>query len=98
MTSCSLPSLQIYHATCHREATTSASSLVTRLKSEFGTGSRASTPEVNSSRFTPPFVRRSPSRSPLSSPPRLIGTKRKFEHEPTIMAGHTPPVKKLALA
>ncbi|KAL9712870.1 mRNA 3' end processing factor [Leucoagaricus gongylophorus] len=89
---------KVYHATCHREATTSASNLVTRLKSEFGTGSRASTPEVTSSGFMPPFVRRSPSRSPLSSPPKLVGTKRKVERELSTEAGHTPPFKKLALA
>ncbi|KAJ3568610.1 hypothetical protein NP233_g5605 [Leucocoprinus birnbaumii] len=45
---------RVYHATCHAEATSSASNLVTRLKSELGAGSRASTPESTSLRATPP--------------------------------------------
>lgn len=93
---------RVYHATCHAEATASTSNLVTRLKSELGTGSRASTPEANSSRSTPPLVRarRSPSRSPSSSPSKLVGVKRKVEHEDpsSIAADHTPPLKKLALS
>ncbi|KXN86429.1 hypothetical protein AN958_10291 [Leucoagaricus sp. SymC.cos] len=93
---------KVYHATCRAEAATSASNLVTRLKSEMGSGSRASTPEVASLRSTPPFVRatRSPSRSPLSSPSKVVGVKRKVEHEELTSTGggHTPPLKKLALA
>jgi pre-mRNA cleavage complex 2 protein Pcf11 len=55
---------RVYHATCRAEAA-AANSLVTRLKTETGLGSRGSTPEVVSSRTTPPLVRapRSPSRS-----------------------------------
>ncbi|KAF7776009.1 hypothetical protein Agabi119p4_4402 [Agaricus bisporus var. burnettii] len=93
---------RVYHATCHAEAA-AANNLVSRLKNETGIGSRGSTPEVVSSRSTPPLVRatRSPSRSPTSSSSKMAGVKRKIEHDgPADMNDwdQTPPAKKLALA
>lgn len=94
---------QVYHATCHAEAA-AANNLVSRFKNETGIGSRGSTPEVVSSRSTPPLVRatRSPSRSPTSSSSKMAaGVKRKIEHDgPADMNDwdQTPPAKKLALA
>jgi len=94
---------RIYHATCHAEAVTSTSSLVARLRNELSSGSRAGTPEVQSSRSTPPknglikTIRASHSPSPQ---PKLGGTKRKVENEDAslnVEADGSPPTKKVVL-
>ena len=91
---------QVYHATCHAEAVTSTNSLAARLRNELMSGSRAGTPEVHSSRSTPPkhsMTRASSSPSPQSKPG---GTKRKVENEDAslnIEADGSPPMKKIAL-
>jgi pre-mRNA cleavage complex 2 protein Pcf11 len=73
---CSTMMCQIYHATCHAEAVTSTTSLAARLRNEISGRSRSQTPEGRGSRSPPP-VRRSP------LPPKVVGTKRKAEDEPT---------------
>jgi pre-mRNA cleavage complex 2 protein Pcf11 len=90
-------SQQIYHATCHAEAVASTNNLLAaRLRNELASGSRGGTPEVHSSRSTPPkHGIRSP--SPQSKP---VGTKRKVENEDASLnteADGSPPMKKLAL-
>ena len=94
---------QIYHATCHAEAVTSTNSLAARLRNELASGSRSGTPELHSSRSTPPkhglitYVRASPSPSPQS---KQGGTKRKVENDDVslnVEADGSPPMKKLAL-
>ncbi|KAF8663446.1 hypothetical protein AX16_001016 [Volvariella volvacea WC 439] len=97
---------RVYHATCHAEASASASSLVARLRTEMGNNrSRSGTPEVQSHRATPPpaSVRQnliSPTQSPASDS-KVAGTKRKVEHQEIASInepGGTPPLKKLALS
>ncbi|KIM90910.1 hypothetical protein PILCRDRAFT_811403 [Piloderma croceum F 1598] len=91
---------RIYHATCHAEAVASTNNLLAaRLRNELASGSRGGTPEVHSSRSTPPKhgVRSSHSPSPQSKPG---GTKRKVENEDASLnaeADGSPPMKKLAL-
>lgn len=80
----------------------STNNLAARLRNELTSGSRAGTPEVPSSRSTPPkrlitTVRASHSPSPQS---KTGGMKRKVESEDTsvnIEADGSPPAKKLAI-
>ena len=92
---------QIYHATCHAEAVASTNNLAARLRNEVVSGSRSGTPEVQSSRSTPPkhglITAVRASHSPQSKPG---GTKRKVENEDAslnVEADGSPPTKKLAL-
>lgn len=94
---------QVYHATCHAEAVASTNNLAARLRNELTSGSRFGTPEVQSSRSTPPkhgliaTVRASHSPSPQSKPG---GTKRKVENDDASLnteADGSPPSKKLAI-
>lgn len=95
---------QIFHATCHAEASKSKSSLASRLKTEMGSRSRSGTPETLR---TPPRTYTplgEESRMGSASPSKLLGTKRKAEEEvdtfglPVKTEGQrTPPAKKFAL-
>jgi len=90
---------RVYHATCHAEAVTSTNSLAARLRNEQTSGSRAGTPEVQSSQLTPPkyAIRTSHSPSPQSM---FSGMKRKVENDDASVnteADGSPPNKKLAL-
>jgi len=92
---------RIYHATCHAEAVASTNNLAARLRNEVVSGSRSGTPEVQSSRSTPPkhglITAVRASHSPQSKPG---GTKRKVENEDAslnVEADGSPPTKKLAL-
>jgi len=100
---------RVFHATCHAEAVTSTNSLAARLRNEMATAaSRSGTPEVHSSRSTPPKhaahqsslstgIRAS--RSP-SSHSKLSGTKRKVEDDDVSVpaeANGSPPAKKIAI-
>ncbi|KAF8745906.1 hypothetical protein AX14_004211 [Amanita brunnescens Koide BX004] len=89
---------KVYHATCYAEATSVKSSYAARLLF----GSRAGTPESQSSRVTPPptesRVSKSPSMSPLHES-KVAGTKRKVQSDDnSFSAGSTPPFKKAALS
>ncbi|THH02751.1 hypothetical protein EW026_g162 [Hermanssonia centrifuga] len=92
---------RIYHATCHAEAAASKSNLVSRLRNEISSRSRSRTPETLR---TPPRVQAQLNEDVklgLSSPSKLIGTKRKAEEEnPTSTHEEqlTPPTKKVALS
>ncbi|KAF7793670.1 hypothetical protein EIP86_004785 [Pleurotus ostreatoroseus] len=92
---------QIYHATCHAEASAVKSNLVVRLKGEIAGRSRSRTPDVLR---TPPRTSTTleDGRSGSISPSKLVGTKRKAEDDERDGAGSeglsTPPMKKLAVA
>jgi len=85
---------KIYHATCHAEALLTNGSLSARLRQGF-MGSRSATPDVPSSRATPPQS----GRAEFASPSSKLGFKRKVEVDNT--AGRpdgSPPLKKVILA
>lgn len=91
---------QIYHATCHAEARTSATTIAARLRMDAAVvRSRSATPDVSSQRGTPP---RTTSVKTESSPLRLAGTKRKVESEDVPGLGSeaegSPPMKKTLLS
>lgn len=74
--------------TCHTEAVASTNNLLAaRLRKELASGSRGGTPEVHSSRSTPPKhgARSSHSPSPQSKPG---GTKREVENEDACLNAH----------
>ncbi|ETW83891.1 hypothetical protein HETIRDRAFT_62543 [Heterobasidion irregulare TC 32-1] len=91
---------RIYHATCHAEARTSATTIAARLRMDAAVvRSRSATPDVSSQRGTPP---RTTSVKTESSPLRLAGTKRKVESEDVPGLGSeaegSPPMKKTLLS
>ena len=103
-TQCLTFSYQIFHATCHAEATASKSSLASRLKTEVRSRSRSRTPDILR---TPPRVmaQLSEDTKPGSvSPSKLVGTKRKAEDDDDdyipakFEPPRTPPNKKLAVS
>jgi pre-mRNA cleavage complex 2 protein Pcf11 len=85
--------------TCRAEAVASTNNLLSaRLRNGLASGSRGGTPEIHSSRSTPPKhgVRSSHSPTPQSKPG---GTKHKVEDEDASLnaeAGRLQPMKKLS--
>ena len=96
-----LDSFQIYHATCHAEASASKSTLAVRLRNEVaGSRSRSNTPEKTR---TPPKIAVDgvPRKSESPTPTTPVGTKRKAEDDHPhghSGSGDAPPSKKLAVA
>ncbi|KAI0322485.1 hypothetical protein OF83DRAFT_734251 [Amylostereum chailletii] len=82
---------RIFHATCHAEALSSASSLASRLRQDAAQGrSRSRTPESTALRTTPPKV---------ESPTQASGLKRKAEADSSTGAHvDSPPLKRTMLA
>jgi len=97
--------MQVYHATCHAEAVASTNSLAARLRTEIASRSRSGTPEVQSSRSTPPKYL-SPHKTEMRksiTPPQetnIGGMKRKAETDVGLNSeiDDTPPMKRLALS
>ncbi|THH14893.1 hypothetical protein EW146_g5507 [Bondarzewia mesenterica] len=89
---------RIYHATCHAEARSSATTLAVRLRVDAAASrSRSGTPEA-SLRATPP--RAAVLKSELS-PSKTVGVKRKVESDGTTVKGEaegSPPLKKTVLS
>lgn len=96
---------QVYHATCHAEAT--SNTLAVRLRNEAGKRSRSSTPQTDTRGSPPKPLTGSGLRSelrPSASPSRdtaVAGTKRKVDSENTGVktdGRDSPAAKKVAIA